>query len=207
MKHNSVFSTSVSLGKGRGQHAAIKMMARIRGRCLKIWAVIGRHGSWGLSCLGSHWSEYIYSTGIRRLDYSINVQQYNWFEHSVCTTSVCLCSVKLYSCVHKSSVHLYKMCTVVQYICTEIYIYKVQCRVCVCVSCLYELCAQTHSSSVQVVYSTVYLNLNLLKKSAKRITLMQTMHKNSQLTIKQENCVKVFDAKTGKLATKPVIQM
>ena len=25
--------------------------------CLKIWAVIGRCGSWGLSCLSSHWSE------------------------------------------------------------------------------------------------------------------------------------------------------
>jgi hypothetical protein len=27
--------------------------------------------------LGSHWSEQIYSTGVQRLDYSINVQQYN----------------------------------------------------------------------------------------------------------------------------------
>jgi hypothetical protein len=113
--------------------------------CLEIWAVIGRHGSWGLSWLCSHWSEQIYSTGVQRKDYSINVQQYNWSEHSVCTTSVCLvvvqyictgiyiykvqclcvCVYPVYmSCVYRRTVHQYKLCIAVQYICTWIYIYK-----------------------------------------------------------------------------------
>ena len=36
--------------------------------CLQIWAVIGWHGSWRLSCLSSHWSAQDYSTGVHRLD-------------------------------------------------------------------------------------------------------------------------------------------
>ena len=63
-------------------------------------------------------------------------RQNNWSDHSVCTTIVCLgvssCTA-VYSCVHTSTVHQYKMYTVVQYISTWIYIYKVQC-LCVCVS-------------------------------------------------------------------------
>ena len=56
------------LWKGRGQHSVIKM--KVQGwACLKIWAVIGRHGSWMLSCLGSHWSEQVYSPGLQWLDY------------------------------------------------------------------------------------------------------------------------------------------
>ena len=44
-------------------------------RCLQIWAVIGRSGSWKLSSLDSHCSEQVYSTGVQRMDYSIHVQQ------------------------------------------------------------------------------------------------------------------------------------
>ena len=42
--------------------------------------------------------------------------------------SVCVCPVYM-SCVYRSTVHLYKLCTAVQYICTPIYLYKL----CVCV--------------------------------------------------------------------------
>ena len=41
----------------------------------------------------------VLSQSVQKLDYSINVQQFYWSEHSVCTTSVCLGSVKLYSSV------------------------------------------------------------------------------------------------------------
>jgi hypothetical protein len=72
----------------------------------------------------------------------------------VCTTSVCLGSVKLYSsvqfCTDKYSPSVQDV--LVQYICRGVYIYKVKCPF-VCVSRLYELCIQKHSSSVQVVYS------------------------------------------------------
>ena len=72
----------------------------------------------------------------------------NWSEHSVCTTSVCLGSVKyictgiyIYkvqcpcvcvypvymSCVHRCTVHQYKLCVVVRYIHTWICIYKPIC--------------------------------------------------------------------------------
>ena len=43
----------------------------------------------------------------------------------------------MYSCVHRSKVHLYRLCTVVQYICTWIYIYKV---LCLCVCPVYMIC-------------------------------------------------------------------
>ena len=32
---------------------------------------------------------YIHGIGVQRLDYSINVQQYNWSKFSVCTKSMC----------------------------------------------------------------------------------------------------------------------
>ena len=75
-------------------------------RCLKIWAVIGRHGSWKLSCLGSLWSEKVYSTGVQTLD-CINVPQYNWSKHSgwVYVPSSC---TAVYCCVQRSTIHLYK---------------------------------------------------------------------------------------------------
>ena len=41
--------------------------------CLKVWAVIGKHGSLRLSRLGSQWSEQICSTGVQKLNYSINI--------------------------------------------------------------------------------------------------------------------------------------
>ena len=71
----------------------------------------------------------VLSQSVQRMDYSINVQQYNWSEHSVCTKSVCLGSVKAYSSVHTSTVHLYKLCTVVH---ISVYIYEVKARLCVC---------------------------------------------------------------------------
>ena len=47
----------------------------------------------------------VLAQSVQRMDYSINVQQYNWSEHSVCTTSVCLGSVKSYSSVHCTVVY------------------------------------------------------------------------------------------------------
>ena len=42
--------------------------------------------------------------------------------------SVCVCVYPVYmSCVHRCTVHQYKLCIVVQYICTWIYIYKPIC--------------------------------------------------------------------------------
>ena len=42
--------------------------------------------------------------------------------------SVCVCVCPVYmSCVHRSTVHHYKLCIVVQYICMWIYIYKLVC--------------------------------------------------------------------------------
>ena len=81
-----VFTTARSARqKGRGQQTTIKLQFPQ----LKIWAVIVRLGSWRLPCLGSHRSEQVYSTGDQRLDFSINIHQYNWSNHSVCITSVC----------------------------------------------------------------------------------------------------------------------
>ena len=54
--------------------------------------------------------------------------------------SVCMCVYPVYkSCVHRRTVHQYKLCIVVQYIFTRIYIYKPICpRVCpVCMSCTF----------------------------------------------------------------------
>ena len=45
------------------------------------------------------------------------------------------------SCVHRSTVFLYKLCTVVQYICTQIHIYEVLCLCPVNISCLFRQCA------------------------------------------------------------------
>jgi hypothetical protein len=45
--------------KGRGQHIAIKVQ-------LRVWTVIGQHGSWRLSCLSSHMSAQDCSTGIHK---------------------------------------------------------------------------------------------------------------------------------------------
>ena len=42
------------------------------GQWLKVWAVISRHRSWRLSCLGSHWSEQLFSTGVQR------IMQWKW---------------------------------------------------------------------------------------------------------------------------------
>ena len=84
-----LFNTSLSLGKDVVNMLQLSSRSG-RGQCLKNWAVIGRHSSWRLSFLGSHWSEQIYSICVHRLDYSIDVQQYSWSKLSVCTTSVCM---------------------------------------------------------------------------------------------------------------------
>ena len=60
--------------------------------------------------------------------------------------SVCVCPVYM-SCVHRSTVHLYKLCTVAH---ESIYI---KCNVRVYLSRSYEFCSQKYSSSVQIVYS------------------------------------------------------
>jgi hypothetical protein len=75
----------------------------------------------------------------------------------------------MYSCVHKSRVHLYKMCTVVQYICTGIYI---KCNVCVYpvyMSCVhrrtvhqYKLCIVVHVSVRESIYIKSYVRENVL---------------------------------------------
>jgi hypothetical protein len=44
--------------EGLCQHAAFKESGKWG--CLEFRAVIGRHGSWGLSCLSSHWLVQIY---------------------------------------------------------------------------------------------------------------------------------------------------
>ena len=48
-----------------------------------------------------------------------------------CNVHLCVCPVYM-SCEHRSTVHLYKFCTVVQYFCTNtlIYTYKVLCPTC-----------------------------------------------------------------------------
>ena len=64
---------------------------------LNIRAVIGLCGSVWIYLLCSHWSESIH-VYVQRLVYSIKIRK------------------SLYSCVHRSTVHLYKLCTVEQYI-------------------------------------------------------------------------------------------
>ena len=61
--------------------------------------------------------------------------QMNLYIYKVQCPCVCVCPV---SCVHRSTVHQYKLCTVVQYICTQIYV-CIKCYVCVFVSCLFGL--------------------------------------------------------------------
>ena len=56
--------------KGRGQHAAMRLQVDVEVICLKIGAVIGRHGSSRLYCLGSHCSEQVDSTDVQRQDYN-----------------------------------------------------------------------------------------------------------------------------------------
>ena len=71
----------------------------------------------------------------------------------------------VYSCVHTSTVHQYKMYTVVQYISTWIYIYKVQCLcVYVCVCPVYMSCvdrSKVHQYKfcivVQYICTVIYI--------------------------------------------------
>ena len=90
IQHEQLHATGCTSRQKR--YAAIK--GRKWGR-LEIRAVIGRRGSvWSVSMVRI-------STGVKRLDYSIKGQQYNWSKHSVSITSVCRYAV--YS--------LYEFCT------------------------------------------------------------------------------------------------
>ena len=71
----------------------------------------------------------------------------------ICQVQLVVSSCKaVYSCVHRRTVHLYKLRTVVH----------IQYNICTWFYRLYELCTQKYSSSVQVVYSSkVYLYINI----------------------------------------------
>ena len=56
----------MSLSLGKNVLNMLQLSTKSSGQCLIIWAVIGRHCSWRLSCLGSHWSEQIFSIGVQR---------------------------------------------------------------------------------------------------------------------------------------------